>query len=317
MHLPKVDDRTCWLANLLQHVSRASSALVVDREDGILGPKLDARAHHSIHLLLHLRISSLHGVEIQLCLVVSSNHGRGGTSAHADAVGRAADLHHQLPSLWLLLHKVVVVHLSETSGKHDGLYPLKALPALRHADPAGPRPPADQGLPKLVAIVAGTIRAVDQDLERRRHVRRVLEVLVLPGHVVAWKVQVAYGVAGHGSNDQRALASALTITDAASCARLGAREGRNAAGEVVRLHGQGDVVVAAHLLKGPRLRHRSAWVEVGVGCASQSTAVVMEADHAVADALFQRPLHPLEERQRHVLAVDDYLPTKEPVAAVL
>mmetsp|Transcript_108649 Transcript_108649/g.272287 ORF Transcript_108649/g.272287 Transcript_108649/m.272287 type:complete len:215 (-) Transcript_108649:694-1338(-) len=212
-----------------------------------------------------------------------------------------------------------VVHLTDSPAEHDRLHPLEALPG-GHTMPECSRPAADERLAELVAVVAGAVRAIDQDLEGGSHGAWILKRLILPGQRVARQVQVAHGIAGDGSDDQRALPCALTITDPAACARLCTREGGDPAREIVRLHRQRQVEVTLDLTEGSwnsRLVGGLFWEEGNMLEAAQGAAVVMESNGAVARMLLERPFHPLEKRFGHHLAVDDDAASEEPMPAML
>mmetsp|Transcript_119491 Transcript_119491/g.300364 ORF Transcript_119491/g.300364 Transcript_119491/m.300364 type:complete len:215 (-) Transcript_119491:724-1368(-) len=212
-----------------------------------------------------------------------------------------------------------VVHLTDSPAEHDRLHPLEALPG-GHTMPECSRPAADERLAELVAVVAGAVRAIDQDLEGGSHGAWILKRLILPGQRVARQVQVAHGIAGDGSDDQRTLPRALTVTDPAACTCLRAWEWCNPAREVVRLDRKRDIEVALDLAEGPRhggLLGGLLREEGHVLKAPEGAAVVVEGDHAVAWALLEGPLHPLEQCLRHYLAVDDNTAAEKPVPAVL
>ena len=65
-----------------------------------------------------------------------------------------------------------------TIPEHDGLDPFPAL-ATGQALPECPRVPGNQGLPKLVAVVASAVAGIYEDLSRARELLRVLEGWVL------------------------------------------------------------------------------------------------------------------------------------------
>ena len=62
--------------DLLEHVAVAAGALVVDGDDGVGGAELAAGADDAVHLLLHLGVAALDGVEVELRLVVPLGHAR-------------------------------------------------------------------------------------------------------------------------------------------------------------------------------------------------------------------------------------------------
>ena len=62
--------RTERLHDLLAHVSVPASPLVMNRDDWVLVPKLQARSDDPIHLVLHLSIASLHSIEVETGLAL-------------------------------------------------------------------------------------------------------------------------------------------------------------------------------------------------------------------------------------------------------
>ena len=139
--------------------------------------ELDARFHHAVELVGHLRVAALHGVEIEVgvCLVLAASLGRGGAAAHADPVRGTADLHHEHPDVALLLLEIRVINLPEPAGEHDGLDPLATLAVLQSLTEAA-AVPRDERLAELVAVVGGAVGRVHEDLKRFGEVRRVLEL---------------------------------------------------------------------------------------------------------------------------------------------
>ena len=89
--------------------------LVVDLDDRVLVPELDAAAHDAPELLRHLRIAPLDGVEVELRVVGPGGHGGGGPSAHPDAVAGPTDLDHQVGDLALSLGQVAVIDLADAA----------------------------------------------------------------------------------------------------------------------------------------------------------------------------------------------------------
>ena len=67
--------------------------------------------------------------------------------------------------------------------EHDGLDPLPPLP-VRQPLAVGAGVPRHQGLAKLVAIVGGAVRGVNQDLPGRGQAGRVLKRLVFPRQLI-------------------------------------------------------------------------------------------------------------------------------------
>jgi hypothetical protein len=59
--------------------------------------------------------TDLHCVEVQVCLVAAGGHRASSTTTHADAVGRATNLHHKHANLAISLLQVAVVNLANAT----------------------------------------------------------------------------------------------------------------------------------------------------------------------------------------------------------
>ena len=170
--LPYLDLRACRMHDLLHHIAVAAGALVVDALDRVLLPKLHAGADHAVHLLFHLSIAALYCVEIQFGNVLALDHGRGSSTAHADAVGRSADLDHEHALLCFRLYCMTGVHLAHASGKHDRLEPFPAL-AVGKPEAEGTGKALDHRFAEFVAVVRCAVACLDLDLERRGKIIRI------------------------------------------------------------------------------------------------------------------------------------------------
>ncbi|KAI0558444.1 phosphoribosylformylglycinamidine synthase [Gracilaria domingensis] len=301
---------------LLDDVAVAAGALVVDGHNGVVLAHLDARAQHAVHLLRHLGVAALHGVEVEVGAVVALHHAGGGAAAHADAVRGAAHLDDEQPHAGAPLAGVAMVHVPHAAGEHDGLDVLSAL-AAHHPDAVAARKAVDDGLAKLVAVVAGAVAGLDENVERRRQVGRVLERVVFPRARATRNVQVAHRVAGGGHAHQAARARGGGVADAAARARLRAREGRDAARKVVRLRGEEHVHVdVAHGERAGLARRGRRELRHGAG--ADGGGVVRKGDDGVgAAARAQRLAHNGEQVVGRAHAVDDERALEKPVARVL
>ena len=117
--------------DLLYDIAVAARALVVDALDRVLVSQLHAGPDHAVQLLLHLRVAALYGIEVELRDVLALDHGRGGAAAHADTVGRAANLDHEHALSRLRLFRVARIHLADAAGEHDRLDPFPPLAVRR------------------------------------------------------------------------------------------------------------------------------------------------------------------------------------------
>mmetsp|Transcript_115797 Transcript_115797/g.210629 ORF Transcript_115797/g.210629 Transcript_115797/m.210629 type:complete len:214 (+) Transcript_115797:2957-3598(+) len=213
-----------------------------------------------------------------------------------------------------------MVHLAETTAQHNRLHPLEPFPSFWHAMPKRPRPATDQRLAKLVAVVAGPVGGVHEDLQWLGHVSWIGKLFRLPGQLVAWNVKVSHRVTSNASKNKRTLTSALTISKSATSTGLSTCKWSNATRKVVRLNRARDVKVALCLAERARLRdicHPWLWEERGVLEAPQCAGVVFETDRAVGRAHLERSFDQLEERLRHLFIINHHLATKKPMPTVL
>mmetsp|Transcript_106531 Transcript_106531/g.301278 ORF Transcript_106531/g.301278 Transcript_106531/m.301278 type:complete len:235 (-) Transcript_106531:931-1635(-) len=206
----------------------------MQRDDRVAVPELAAGADDAVHLLLHLRVAPLHRVEVQLAGGVAGRPRGRRAAAHADPVGGAADLDDLHAHLRLVLLPVLGVHLAEATCEEDRLDPLPALAASR-AEPEGAREAANEGLTKLVAVVAGPVGALDQDVGGLGHAWGVRPAAVLVRFLVHWQVQIANTVPNGPCHIGGANAASLDVSQAATRARLRTRKGADAGRHVVRL----------------------------------------------------------------------------------
>mmetsp|Transcript_33625 Transcript_33625/g.60142 ORF Transcript_33625/g.60142 Transcript_33625/m.60142 type:complete len:458 (+) Transcript_33625:446-1819(+) len=315
LHRTHVHLAAAGVHDLLHHVAVAARALVVQRHNGVGVAHLHARTHHAPQLLAHLRIAALHRVEVELGLVGAGGEGGGGATAHTNAVGWATDLADEhARRRWLLL-KVSVVDLPHTRTKHDWLQPLATLTA-RQPLPKRARVAQHQRLAKLVAVVAGAVGGVDEDLLGGGEGVRVGE-----GGILAWdgplgEVEVAGAVASGADTHDGADTRGVGVAHSATRASLRARVGRHRAGKVVRLRGEQEVKVAGDGADGGRGAGHGR-TDDGNGSTADGRAVVVETDDAVGRVGCQRLFHHLEQTRRHLLPVNDQLGAEEPVPAVL
>ena len=115
------------LHQLLEDVGRPPGPLVVDDLDEAAVAHFVAGADDAVHLLFHLGVAALHGVEVEARLVLALQHARGGAAAEADAVGRAAHLDDEHALLRLGFLGEAAVDLADAAGEHDRLEEAPAL----------------------------------------------------------------------------------------------------------------------------------------------------------------------------------------------
>ena len=302
------------LDQFLEHVGRAARALVVDHVDEAQIPHLVAGADHPVHLLFHLGVAALDGVEVKRGFVLTLEHGRGRAAAEADPVGRAAHLDDEHALHRLFLFGVAVVDLADAAGEHDRLQEAPALAGLQaQIEAAGEA--LDERLAELVAVVRGAVARLDLDLQRRRQGVRA-GVGGLPLERIVRDVQVGHAVAGRAGHDQAAPAGALDVADAAAGAGLGAGEGGHAGGEVVRLGGE-QRVVGDRVLDKRRGRARLERQQRGQLGPANDARVVLEGHQAALGVGGQGVGDHLEQGPVIDLAVDHLAAAEKAVARVL
>ena len=122
-----VDACPLWIHDLLQHVAAAPRALIVNADDRVPVSHLNAGPDHAAHLLLHLRVTSLYRVEVQLRHILSLHHAGCGASAHAYPVGRAPEFDDPHFLFRRVLLRVPGIDLADSATEHYGFDPLPAL----------------------------------------------------------------------------------------------------------------------------------------------------------------------------------------------
>mmetsp|Transcript_15160 Transcript_15160/g.49723 ORF Transcript_15160/g.49723 Transcript_15160/m.49723 type:complete len:284 (-) Transcript_15160:593-1444(-) len=212
-----------------------------------------------------------------------------------------------------------VVNLAKAGAEHYWFEPFAAL-AVGQTLTKRAAVALDEGLAKLVAIVARAVARIEQDLERRGEVGRVLRLAILVVHLLPVHQKVSDAVPCGGSHHERARSRSRGVANAAAGARLRPRVRRHGAREIVCLRGEEEIEVA-HLFRETRRASSTAVAAVDAsehrcGSAADSAAVVLEPDDAVVGRGCERLLHHLEERLGLWHAVHHHLPTEKPVARV-
>mmetsp|Transcript_5882 Transcript_5882/g.26037 ORF Transcript_5882/g.26037 Transcript_5882/m.26037 type:complete len:895 (+) Transcript_5882:1021-3705(+) len=318
LHRSDVELAALGVDELLAHVAVAPRALVVDGENRVPPLELHARLDDAVELVGHLRIPALHRVEVEVGvrLVLAASLGGRRAAAHADAIRRPANLHHEHADVALLLLQVGVVDLAEPAAEHDGLDPLASF-AVGQALTERSAVPRDERLAELVPVIARAVGRVDENLKRRRQVAGVVKVGVLVRLDVVGDLEVTDAVPCGTRGEQRADAGGVGIAHAPAGASLRTRVGRDARGEVVRLRGEQEVEVD----HAGRERGRAARVDGPqrrVDESSNGGGVVFKRNDRVVSALaLDRLLDHLEQALGLGDAVDDEVTAEEPVARVL
>ncbi len=106
---------------LFQYIGRATCTLIMDNINDIFCPHLAAGTNHPAHLLLHLRITPLDGVEIKAGIVFALHHRGSGAAAKTNPIGRTAHLDNDHLLFGSGFFYMTVVKLADAAGKHDRL----------------------------------------------------------------------------------------------------------------------------------------------------------------------------------------------------
>ena len=139
--------------------------MVVDAYHGI-GVLLAQGAYQIVGTLLHLRIGSLDGIQLNTIAVPACVNTRYGTTAQSDTVVVATDYHHLVTLLGLFLQTVALGTVAYAAGQHDHLV-IGILGVVGFLVLKGQHTAANQWLSELVAKVGGTVRGLYQYLLRR------------------------------------------------------------------------------------------------------------------------------------------------------
>ena len=218
---------------LLEHIGRPASALVMDHINEGLIAHLVAGADDAVHLLFHLGIAALYRVEVQLRGILPLQHAGGGAAAKADPVGRPAHLDNEHALLLLFLFGMAVVDLAHTGSEHDRFQIAPAL-AIGKTQVKGTGKTLDQRLAEFVAVIRGAVAGINLDLQGGGQIIGT-GIMIFPAHGIAGDMEIAHAVAGSAGDDKTTPARPLDITDPATSPGLGTGEGGDTGGEVMGL----------------------------------------------------------------------------------
>ena len=234
--LAHVNVSTSSLYQFGEAVEVATRSVVVDRNDRILVRFSDC-ADHVSRTFLHLRISTLNGVQLDTAGVLTGVHGGDSTTAHTDAIVITTNHNYFLTRLRITLQGIPFVSETYTAGQHDYFVVRVFLVILRMFE--GQQRTADQRLAKLVSKVGSTVGGLDQDLLRClvEPGTRIEDLLPAACTLCAW---ISRHIDSGTSDRQRGLTTTQTVTDLTT--RTGSRTVERLYGsrEVVCLRFQGD-----------------------------------------------------------------------------
>ena len=158
-----VDQAAAFLDQFREAVHVACAAVVMDADHGV-DILLAEGAYQVIGALLHFRVSTLYGIQLDTAGVASCLDGRDGAAAQSDAIVVAADDHDFVSLARFALQAVAPCAVAYTAGQHDDLVIgiLLAVFGMFECQYGT----GDEGLAKLVAEVAGAVGCLDEDLLR-------------------------------------------------------------------------------------------------------------------------------------------------------
>mmetsp|Transcript_27831 Transcript_27831/g.40935 ORF Transcript_27831/g.40935 Transcript_27831/m.40935 type:complete len:350 (+) Transcript_27831:2294-3343(+) len=229
------------LHDFLKHVAVAAATLVMERHNRVAVAQLTARADDAIHFLLHLCVSTLHCIEVELTDLARGT-ATGRSSTHADAVSRASHLDNLHSNLRGALPSVASIHLTEPAREKNGLDPLTPL-ATGSARSIRTSETADERLAVFVTVVRCAIGTLNEDVEGSGHgagVGLVGEGLFVR-LVVANHVEGTHAVADSATDVRGSCSSGLHVAKTAAGASFGTCKGAHTGGHVVRLGGVDEV----------------------------------------------------------------------------
>ena len=187
--LVHIDLTASGIDELREAVDMTACTVVMDRDNRVVVAFAE-RTHHVVGTLLHLRVGTLHCIELDGTGILTSVDRRNGATTHTDAVVVTTDEDDLLAWLWLTLERIAQVAVTYTAGKHDHLVEtildwLRWLTVLESEERT-----ADERLTELVTEVARTVRCLDEHLlwclvEPWTSIHHVLPRLLLVARV-AW-----------------------------------------------------------------------------------------------------------------------------------
>ena len=212
--------------------------VVVDRNNGVVVFFAEG-TYQVIRTFLHLRIGALDSVQLDAIAVTACINRGNRTATESDAIVITTNHNNLVASLRLFLQTIALGAVTYTTSQHDNLV-VSIFGVVRLLMLEGENRTANQGLAKLVAEVAGTIRCLNQNL-----LRSLIQPLtgrhdVFPVALFILKTRVGGHVNGCACDRPRTDATTHTVADFTTRTRCGAVEGLYGSGEVVGLSFQRD-----------------------------------------------------------------------------
>ena len=120
--------------------------------------------HQVVGTLLHLRVGTLYGVQLDAVAVATCIYGRNRTTTETDAIVVTTYYDNLVALLWLTFLIITLLAVAYATSEHDNLvvcilFSILLVLECKHRT-------CDERLTKLVAEVGSTVGSLDQDLLR-------------------------------------------------------------------------------------------------------------------------------------------------------
>ncbi len=152
---------TALFDQLRQAVQVTSTAVVVDGNDGV-GVFFHQGTHQVVGSLLHLRVGTLHGIQLDAVAIATGIYRRHAAATQSDAIVVATDDDDLVTFLRFFLQAVALLAVADAACQHDhlvvGILRTLVLTFIREHGTA------DQRLTELISEVGSTVRGFDQYL---------------------------------------------------------------------------------------------------------------------------------------------------------
>ena len=135
--------------------------MIVNRHNGVL-IFFHQCTHEVIGSLLHLRVSTLHGIQLDAVAIATRIDRRHRSATQSDAIVIATDNHYLISFLRFFLQAVALLAIAHAASQHNHFIVSILLPAFLMLERK--HRTANQRLAELVSEVAGTIRSLDENL---------------------------------------------------------------------------------------------------------------------------------------------------------
>ena len=237
----QVEQRTdpCVVDELRQGIGEPARADIVHRDDGVRGAQALAAVKHLLRPPLHFWVRALNAGKVQLLPLGALCLGTGRPTAEANPHAWSAQHHNRVPRLNRGLQSVIVGHIAQPPGDHDGLVvaaPHRFAGRLRQRLLERPEEAAQVGAPEFVVERGGADGGFQHDLEGAGDPVGVAGAVDLPRFGSVGKAQVGDHVATHAHLRLTPAPHRAFVADLPAGAGAGPGMGTDRSGMVVGLH---------------------------------------------------------------------------------